>query len=108
MEFIDGFKITDVAKMAEIGVSPGDVAYATIHAMSTQIFVHGFVHCDPHPGNFFVRKLDKSGQWQLVILDHGLYRQLSEETRIEYCKLWRELVLRWAGPLTGDCLGMKS
>ena len=26
-----------------------------IRAFSDQIFVTGFVHCDPHPGNVFVR-----------------------------------------------------
>jgi aarF domain-containing kinase len=30
---------------------------------------------------------------QLVLLDHGLYRELSPEFRLTYCRLWRALVL---------------
>eukprot|EP00887_Chlorella_sp_A99_P007308 scaffold2.g7308.t1 len=30
--------------------------------------------------------------WQLVLLDHGLYRQLDDTLRIEYAALWRSLI----------------
>ena len=30
--------------------------------------------------------------WQLVLLDHGLYRQLDDQLRIEYAGLWRSLI----------------
>ena len=39
---------------------------------SEMIFVKGYVHCDPHPGNVLVHKSDKEGT-QIVLLDHGLY-----------------------------------
>lgn len=32
------------------------------------------------------------GQWQLVLLDHGLYRQLDDSFRLEYAGLWHSLV----------------
>ena len=35
------------------------------------IFKHGYVHCDPHPGNVLVRK--NKGRDEIVLLDHGLY-----------------------------------
>lgn len=38
------------------------------------IFVHGFVHCDPHPGNVLVRKCPRSQKTEIVLLDHGLYQ----------------------------------
>ncbi len=44
-----------------------------IRAFSDQIFITGFVHCDPHPGNVFVRPHPKNkNNFQIVILDHGL------------------------------------
>lgn len=37
------------------------------------IFVYGYVHCDPHPGNILVRLNKKTKQEEIVLLDHGLY-----------------------------------
>lgn len=34
------------------------------------------------------------GTPQLVILDHGLYTRLSDEMRLEYCRLWRAPLTR--------------
>lgn len=53
------------------------------------IHVHGFVHCDPHPGNLFVRAHPEDGRWQLVVLDHGMYRRLTPQFRAAYCRLWK-------------------
>jgi hypothetical protein len=33
-----------------------------------------------------------TGQAQLVLLDHGLYRQIDDEFRREYAALWRALI----------------
>lgn len=41
---------------------------------SEMIFVNGFVHCDPHPGNVLVRKCPGTGKVEIVLLDHGLYQ----------------------------------
>lgn len=38
---------------------------------SEMIFLHGYVHCDPHPGNVLV-KMTPSGP-TIALLDHGLY-----------------------------------
>ena len=39
---------------------------------SQMIFIEGFVHSDPHPGNILVHE-NKSGMVDIVLLDHGLY-----------------------------------
>lgn len=39
---------------------------------SEMIFLRGFIHCDPHPGNILIRKGSK-GKAEIVMLDHGLY-----------------------------------
>lgn len=58
------------------------------------IFKEGFVHADPHPGNLFVRKVEgtKSGESEIVILDHGIYTELPTETRLAYNRLWRGIL----------------
>lgn len=32
------------------------------------------------------------GHWQLVLLDHGLYRQIADDVRHHYAGLWRSLI----------------
>ncbi|XP_018865781.3 aarF domain-containing protein kinase 1 isoform X2 [Gorilla gorilla gorilla] len=59
---------------------------------SEMIFVNGFVHCDPHPGNVLVRKHPGTGKAEIVLLDHGLYQVLTEEFRVNYCHLWQSLI----------------
>lgn len=58
----------------------------------------GFVHCDPHAANVLIRPMldargRPTGQPQLVLLDHGLYKELDEPFRLCYSALWRALVL---------------
>ncbi|KAM9202242.1 aarF domain-containing protein kinase 1 isoform 2-T2 [Dugong dugon] len=59
---------------------------------SEMIFVNGFVHCDPHPGNVLVRKHPGTGKAEVILLDHGLYQVLTEEFRLDYCHLWQSLI----------------
>ena len=58
------------------------------------IYEKGFVHSDPHPGTLFVRKKVINGRddIELVILDHGIYTDLPEDTRLSYTKLWRGIL----------------
>ncbi|PVU93408.1 hypothetical protein BB559_003300 [Furculomyces boomerangus] len=58
------------------------------------VFNDGFVHCDPHPGNIIIRPNNKGYPYnfELVLLDHGLYRQLSPGFRLQYARLWRSLL----------------
>ena len=56
-------------------------------------FRHGFVHCDPHEANLHVRAHPtKKNKPQLILLDHGLYRQLEPNFRSHYCRLWSGLL----------------
>jgi len=57
------------------------------------IFKHGFVHCDAHPGNILVRPHPKRSEFfQIVLLDHGLYRKLEPEFIHNFSKFWLSLV----------------
>ena len=96
IEFVEGFKVTDIHSMKEKGldIDVGYISYLLSHAFSEQIFSKGFVHADPHPGNIIVSR--KKDSWnnaiQLVIIDHGLYHQLDNDFKILYCRLWKAIV----------------
>lgn len=48
-------------------------------------------HCDPHPGNIFIRRLP-SGKPELVLIDHGLYVEMQPEFRHQYSLFWKSLM----------------
>lgn len=90
MEFVSGVKINDNEKIRELGFKTEDVADLLITAFGKMIFLYGHVHCDPHPGNIFVRS--ENGKPQIVLLDHGFYRYVPDDFRKDFCRLWQALV----------------
>ena len=65
--------------MVKQGINPTEVAEVLTRIFSRMIFKNGFVHCDAHPGNIMVRKSKIHGadyNFQIVLLDHGLYRKV--------------------------------
>ncbi|KAL0015051.1 hypothetical protein SO802_002120 [Lithocarpus litseifolius] len=92
MEFCRGHKVDDVEFLKEMGINPIKVAKALMEVFAEMIFIHGFIHGDPHPGNILVSPEGQNG-FCLVLLDHGIYRQLDEGFRIDYCELWKALIL---------------
>ena len=65
------------AQIEQLGFKPEKVAELVSRTFNEMIFIHGDVHCDPHAANLFLRKNEATGQLQLVLLDHGLYRQVT-------------------------------
>ncbi|KAI8139954.1 ABC1 family-domain-containing protein [Fennellomyces sp. T-0311] len=105
MEFIEGSRIDDVEYMKQHNINPAQVSAEFSEAFSKMIFMHGFVHCDPHPGNVIIRpaKDPKHSKYNfdIVLIDHGLYRHLPEQIRIDYAHLWTSLI-------RGDVEGIKK
>ena len=123
MELIGGgVKVNDAAAIRARGWRPRDVDGAVNAAWGEMLFVHGWVHCDPHPGNILVRARPSgvvpggagsssssssssssrsrrcpqsrpTSGFQLVILDHGCYRELEPSFRATYCALWSAVLL---------------
>ncbi|WVQ81633.1 hypothetical protein IAT38_003757 [Cryptococcus sp. DSM 104549] len=92
MEWVDGCRLNDKAQMEQWGIKPRDAMDLAISTLSAMTFSWGFVHCDPHPGNILVRPHPtKKGKPQLVLIDHGLYIELPQQFREDYCTLWRSL-----------------
>jgi len=54
LEWIDAIKITDYAALEAAQISRKAVAEKLVSTYFRQVFVDGFFHADPHPGNIFV------------------------------------------------------
>jgi len=93
MEYCSGAHINDVKSLKNDGIDVFEVSRKIGQMYSKMIFDDGYVHCDPHPGNVLVSK-GKSGEAQVVLLDHGLYIQLNNEFRYDYADFWSGIINR--------------
>lgn len=99
MEYVDGAYVNDVKTIKKLGIRPHELSILVSQTFAEMMFKHGFVHCDPHAANMLVRPLPSSKAsilgWrkpQLILLDHGLYKELDFNTRNNYAALWKALI----------------
>ena len=79
---VTAIKITDVAALAAAGIDPVVVAQELARATFQQIFVSGFFHADPHPGNIFVTPAAGApGAFALTYVDFGMMGEISDSLR---------------------------
>ncbi len=94
LEDVGYVRISDQEALAAAGVSLSTVAKRLYRAYMEQIFVFHFVHCDPHPGNLFVRVLERGTEaaggdghedegrpFQIVFVDFGMMATIPERLR---------------------------
>jgi len=93
MKFEEGVRVDDLAALRSLKIDPVSVSKHLISLFSEMMFIKGFVHCDPHPGNIFVRPSNNASGCELVLLDHGSYQSLSEEVRYNYALIWKSVIL---------------
>ena len=93
MENVASIKITDFEAIEAAGISRAEVARCLFDTYLTQVFVHNFVHADPHPGNLFVQPLPpilgdlgllEPGEgipFRLTFVDFGMVATIPERVR---------------------------
>jgi len=86
MEYCEGGQINDLNYMNKNKISTSEISEKVGKLYSEMIFTHGFVHCDPHPGNLLVWNNPTSGM-EICLLDHGLYT-------VKYCFISLMLIFR--------------
>jgi len=74
MEYCQGENIGDFAQntQSKLQSYKMEISKKVTQLFSEMIFLHGFIHCDPHPGNLRI-DLDAKGKLVVHLLDHGLY-----------------------------------
>ncbi|HLE82760.1 MAG TPA: AarF/UbiB family protein [Thermoanaerobaculia bacterium] len=91
LEDVGYLRIGDLEAIAAAGVSLPEVARRLYRAYMEQLFFHHFVHCDPHPGNLFIRPLDEGAPeappeagpeagrpFQIAFVDFGMMSAIPE------------------------------
>jgi len=72
MDHIEGVKITNLSPVALVEMDGDALAEEVFRAYLKQIFIDGFFHADPHPGNVFITPDGK-----LALLDLGMVARLA-------------------------------
>lgn len=100
MEFLEGGEVTDKNYVTQHKLDARMISNRLSTLYSEMIFIEGYVHCDPHPGNILVRHAKSDGP-EICLLDHGLYITLPERFRHNYSQLWLAVI-------NADVEGMKK
>jgi predicted unusual protein kinase regulating ubiquinone biosynthesis (AarF/ABC1/UbiB family) len=74
MEYIRGKKITELSPLTRMDFKGADLAEELFHAYLKQIFVDGFFHADPHPGNVFL-----TDDHRIALLDLGMVGHIAPQ-----------------------------
>ncbi|KAI0785656.1 ABC1 family-domain-containing protein [Abortiporus biennis] len=103
MEYIQGGRVDDLQYLADEDIDRNKVALELARIFSQMVHLDGYFHADPHPGNLLIRPAPMSSKspynFEIVLLDHGLYFDLDDDLRINYSKFWLSLIAR-ASPET--------
>ncbi|KAF8630641.1 hypothetical protein AX15_002792 [Amanita polypyramis BW_CC] len=96
MEYIQGGRVDDLAYLAGNNIDRNKVALELSRIFSQMVFVNGWFHADPHPGNLLIRLAPPESRspynFEVVLLDHGLYFDIDTPLRVNYSKFWLSLI----------------
>jgi predicted unusual protein kinase regulating ubiquinone biosynthesis (AarF/ABC1/UbiB family) len=79
MEYVPSIKISDMKTLKQQKVDTTMIADTLVNIFLQMIVSHGYVHCDPHPGNIGVLPDGET----IVLYDFGNVIELSAEFRTE-------------------------
>ena len=82
LQDVSAIKINNVAGLRAAGIDPTEVAAEFASVMFDQLFVQGFFHADPHPGNIFVTPLvGQDRAWKFTFIDFGMMGEVPDTLR---------------------------
>ena len=88
-EYVQGIKISQIAQIDEAGLDRCLITERGADLVLKQVFVHGFFHADPHPGNLFVLPGNV-----ICLLDFGMTGTIDRHTREDFVDLVDAVVHR--------------
>jgi len=89
MENIKGIKASRIDSLRQQGADLPLIAERGTNLIMEQIFVHGFFHADPHPGNIFILPDNI-----ICFIDFGMVGRLSLQNREDFTDLLLYIIAR--------------
>ncbi|KAH8730038.1 hypothetical protein GQ44DRAFT_607685 [Phaeosphaeriaceae sp. PMI808] len=92
MDYVSGCRSDDLAALDALAIDRDEVSAALARIFNEMIFgKNAPLHCDPHGGNIAIRHNPArrgKANFDVVLYDHGLYRDIPLHLRRSYAKLW--------------------
>lgn len=82
MSYEEGFRFDDKEALLKANIDFKSLISNLIDFYTEQMLIKGYFHADPHPGNLLV-----TSEGKLVLLDFGMVKTISNETRIAIIEL---------------------
>ncbi|OGQ97377.1 MAG: ABC transporter [Deltaproteobacteria bacterium RIFOXYD12_FULL_57_12] len=89
LEYVDGIKASQVEQLRQAGYDLPEIARRGATLIMKQIFMAGFFHADPHPGNIFILPGNV-----ICFLDFGMMGRISRQEREDFADLVMQIVNR--------------
>ena len=83
MDYVNGVKITEIDSVPGLEVDRSELVDNLLRAMIKQLFIDGFFHADPHPGNVYFN-LNTN---EITFLDLGMVGELTVQLRLQTAQL---------------------
>ena len=84
MSYEEGWRFDDRENITKSGINIIPIIDKLVRFYTDQMLVQGYFHADPHPGNLLV-----TPDGQLILLDFGMVKRVSNPTRIAIIELLR-------------------
>ncbi|MGB7450328.1 MAG: AarF/UbiB family protein [Ornithinimicrobium sp.] len=85
LQDVSSIKLGDRDAITAAGIDRAEVAQALAETFLQQVFVDGFFHADPHPGNIFIAPGPEGSSdplpWRLMFVDFGMVGRVPEDLR---------------------------
>jgi len=94
LEWIDGIKINDYARLQAQGIDRLEIANRTVQSYFHQFFEEGFFHADPHPGNIFVKPGTPGTGPIIAFVDFGMVGTITSSVKQAMKDLFLSFVTR--------------
>ena len=96
MDYLAGCRPDNLEYLDSHQISRDEVSATLSRIFNAMIFTPcAPLHCDPHGGNLAIRHNPvrrKPYNFDIILYDHGLYRQIPEKLRVDYAKLWLAVI----------------
>lgn len=94
MECVTGNRLDDLEYIDANDIDRDEISATLAYIFNEMIFGGAPLHCDPHGGNIAIRSnpLRYKRNFDIILYDHGLYRDISIDTRRKYAKLWLAVI----------------